>query len=242
MPTFKAKVVAMAMDDDSVSSLLSAAGELNEKPDQLYKEDANIAEDVAVSAMLFAPSKSDEKVNEPSAEDVAWADSCLAIDPNMSDDSWKALRDALLETLSAEATPIENTSMNYFDDIAEDLEPGPDNDEAETTMVNSEDIRASSDIPKGNGGGDEEENVNAGDLLGSQEFVELRENIFKVWDLEIPDEEDEDELIQQLNRLLSGSKAGPLPSNPGKPVVLDDEKVDELVTGITDLSLQQSSD
>lgn len=228
----------MALEDDVISSLLSVPGELNEKPDQLYKEIATIPEDETVSAMLSASNnRSDKKDNEPSPEDAAWADSCLAVDPNMSEDSWGALREALLETLNADSTSLEQTGMDYFDNNADDLEHVPDNDEVETSVVHSKEIHVSSNMIKGDTGGDEEGNPNV------EEFVESRETIFKVWDLEIPDEEDEDELIQQLNRLLSGSKLGPSPSNSSNPAaVLDEVKVDELVTGISDLSLQQSSD
>lgn len=68
------------------------------------------------------------------------------------------------------------------------------------------------------------------------------EDVFKVWDLGIPDEEDE--LIKQLNKALAENPAQSTPSSsddPGAGKNLKEESLGILIHGISDLSLDQHS-
>uniref|UniRef100_A0A5B7BCU1 Uncharacterized protein n=1 Tax=Davidia involucrata TaxID=16924 RepID=A0A5B7BCU1_DAVIN len=68
------------------------------------------------------------------------------------------------------------------------------------------------------------------------------DDIFRVWDLDIPAEEDE--LIKQLNKALAESSLQPTPSTSDDSGVLKDlkeESLDDLISGISDLSLNQNS-
>ncbi|KAJ6365219.1 hypothetical protein OIU76_030065 [Salix suchowensis] len=63
------------------------------------------------------------------------------------------------------------------------------------------------------------------------------EDVFKVWDLGIPDEEDE--LIKQLNKVLAENPAQSTPSSsddPGAGKDLKEESLGILIHGISDLS------
>ncbi|KAK9691006.1 hypothetical protein RND81_09G170200 [Saponaria officinalis] len=78
--------------------------------------------------------------------------------------------------------------------------------------------------------------------LGSTtwEVESSSENIFKVWDLEISDEQDD--FTKQLTIALAES---PLPINPDDSTALEDivlVSVDDLISGIGDLSLKQNTD
>ncbi|KAJ6692780.1 hypothetical protein OIU79_014506 [Salix purpurea] len=67
------------------------------------------------------------------------------------------------------------------------------------------------------------------------------EDIFKVWDLDIPDEEDE--LVKQLNKALSENPAQSTPPSDDSGVLKDlkEESLDSLINSIADLSLDQHS-
>ena len=68
------------------------------------------------------------------------------------------------------------------------------------------------------------------------------EDVFKVWDLGIPDEEDE--LIKQLNKALTENPAQSTPSSDDDPAAgknLKEESLDTSIHGISDLSLDQHS-
>lgn len=70
----------------------------------------------------------------------------------------------------------------------------------------------------------------------------LSERIFKVWDLGVPDEEDE--LITQLNKALAGTSSWSGPSgfdDSGTWKDRKDESLNSLIAGIADLSLDQTS-
>ena len=67
------------------------------------------------------------------------------------------------------------------------------------------------------------------------------EDVFKVWDLGIPDEEDE--LIKLLSKALAENHAQSTPSSSDDPGAGKDleESLDTLIHGISDLSLDQHS-
>ncbi|KAL6545983.1 hypothetical protein OROGR_009857 [Orobanche gracilis] len=73
------------------------------------------------------------------------------------------------------------------------------------------------------------------------ELNQSAEDIFKIWDLDIPSEEDDD-LVKQLNKALSEDNSDPISSVSGdESKVLeglqDDGELDDLISGIADLGL-----
>ncbi|KAL9238254.1 hypothetical protein vseg_012700 [Gypsophila vaccaria] len=86
-----------------------------------------------------------------------------------------------------------------------------------------------------------ESNENGTDLSSTTQEVESSpEDIFKVWDLGIPDEQDD--FTKQLNKALD---EGPLPINPNDStawVEVLKVSVDDLISGIGDLSLKQNTE
>ena len=64
------------------------------------------------------------------------------------------------------------------------------------------------------------------------------EDIFRVWDLDVPAEDGE--LVKQLNKALTESSIESIPStlnDSGQWKDLEEESVDNLIAGISDLSL-----
>ncbi|XP_038712329.1 uncharacterized protein LOC120006376 [Tripterygium wilfordii] len=77
--------------------------------------------------------------------------------------------------------------------------------------------------------------------FSAYELEPSTEDIFKVWDLEIPDEEDE--LLEQLKKALSRGSSPSIPTfdRSGTWKDLKVESIDDLVASIADLSLNQIS-
>ncbi|KAF8689625.1 hypothetical protein HU200_041739 [Digitaria exilis] len=91
------------------------------------------------------------------------------------------------------------------------------------------------------------------DELASPEVLEQEEwtdSIFKIWDLELSFSDDDDselELIKDLKNLLKGSGSSPEAVYPTLPQddaakPLDQISIDELVAGLSDLSIQQTNE
>ncbi|XP_008809093.2 uncharacterized protein LOC103720904 isoform X2 [Phoenix dactylifera] len=225
----------MAEEEDDISALLS---EPNGSDEVVELSDA-------ISTVLSLSTKSDEKAEELSPEEAAWVDSCLVANPELSDDEWTELRDALLDTLSAYPTSYETLSTANVNGTLDELKESNDEcaytgEEAEPALIHVEGHRLSEDDTQRDGAADVEASV-----VDIQEDIESRENIFKVWDLATPspDEEDDDELIKQLKQLLAGSGLQDLSQPLDDPsTALSQEKVDELVAGMDDLSLETCKD
>ncbi|KAJ6739157.1 hypothetical protein OIU74_004006 [Salix koriyanagi] len=163
----------------------------------------------SISSALVDSMESNENRDVLSPEDVAWADSCLVKDPEISGGDWSSLKNVLLEIL------------NLQPESHDASEPGSD------------------DLPRGTGilihPSNEAENLQS-------RVVTDDEDVFKVWDLGIPDEEDE--LIKQLNKALAENPAQSTPSSsddPGAGKKLKEESLDTSIHGISDLSLDQHS-
>lgn len=208
----------MAADDDGISVLLNEPSESDERSVELLDE---------VSAVLQESIKSDEKTAELKPEEVAWVDSCLEFGPEMSDDKWISLKNALLDALSSYPTSYEATSAT--------MESNEDDESVQVSEVAAQDHVAEHQPSEET----QKEAVDV-EVSVSQEEVESRESIFKVWDLETPAaEEEEDELIQQLKKLLTGSREGQEELQPSNSsLALSQENVAELVTSMVDLSLK----
>jgi hypothetical protein len=74
----------------------------------------------------------------------------------------------------------------------------------------------------------------------TDELEQASENIFKVWDLDIPSEEGE--LVKQLKKALSENSLRTEPSafdDLGKGKDLKEASLDDLIAGIADLSLNK---
>ncbi|XP_010927147.1 uncharacterized protein [Elaeis guineensis] len=219
----------MAEEGDDISALLSEPS----------GSDEVIELSDAISTMLSLSTKSDDKAEELSPEEAAWVDSCLVSNPELSDDKWSELRDALLDTLSAYPTSYETPSAANVDGTPDELKESKDEcaytgEEAEPTLIHVKGHHLAGDIQR-DGAADVEASVDF------QENIESRENIFKVWDLKTqsPDEEDDDELIKQLKKLLTGGSLQDLSQPLDDPsTALSQEKVDELVASMDDLSLE----
>lgn len=76
----------------------------------------------------------------------------------------------------------------------------------------------------------------------SYETEQLADNIFKIWDLDIPSEEGE--LVKQLDKALSENSFQTVSSSSDDPVKwtdMKDSSIDDLVAEIADLSLNRSA-
>lgn len=238
--TLSTYLLAMAIGDDVTESSVSSSS-LN-------------SEAIEQSGSVFLP------------EDVTWADSCLSKDPLMLENGWNSLKDALLETLGSEPdssarakdndTPegaeigtFPYTSSedigNTHDSVIATISTASSDKVSELNTENTDNFWSRTDVknvflPT--------YNENSKDLGGSNpevdfvfkepELEQSTEDIFKVWDLDIPPEEDE--LIKQLNKALAESTLEPEPSIPDDSEqwkCLKDKSLDALISGIADLSL-----
>ncbi|CAI9769066.1 unnamed protein product [Fraxinus pennsylvanica] len=241
--TLSTHLIAMAIGDDMAESSVSSSS-LN-------------SEEIEESESVFSP------------EDVAWADSCLSKDPLMFENSWNSLKDALLETLESEPDSSAKAKDNVTPEGAEigafpftSIEDSGNTHDSDTATIST----ASSDkVPELNTGNTDDfwskndmkyvflptYNENLKDLGNSNpevkfifkesELEESTEDIFKVWDLDIPPLEDE--LIKQLNKALAESTLEPEPSIPDDSEqwkCSKDKSLDALISGIADLSLSSS--
>ncbi|KAK1274798.1 hypothetical protein QJS04_geneDACA004173 [Acorus gramineus] len=176
--------------------------------------------------------------NVCSHEDEAWVDSCLAQDAELSDETWNSLKEALLDIISSQTTVASNNEPSPADGDA--MSEGNDNpaliEEHEETDVALRYIKDDF-IPHplvDNVDSDSEDDTGPMSDIGSTE------NIFRVWDLEIPAEE-EDELVKQLNKALGETSTdAPAPKLGDRST--SQYKIDDLVDGLADLSLKPWND
>ncbi|KAK4424103.1 hypothetical protein Salat_1603700 [Sesamum alatum] len=202
----------------------------------------------------------------PSAEDVAWADSCLTKDPEVLDNGWDSMKEALLETLSvqhyssaheedkfSEQPKMETSSSSEMtDDVsttASNGEAEPSNSDQSTnektddfwSRHNMEDVF----LPTYSESFSNVETSDTNEDLFVQELqMDLStDDIFKVWDLNVSPEED-DNLTKQLHKALEQSSSEATTSVSDHSEAWKgshDESVDDLISGIADLSLSPTS-
>nr|KYP41503.1 hypothetical protein KK1_037121 [Cajanus cajan] len=226
-----------------------------------------------------------------SPEDLAWVDSCLVKDSDISESDWIPMQHALLEIISSQFQSL-NTE-------GEDMEIPPYNISSECTTVQLNEHSSTSDgkhlfkpssssdkkhlselssiynvnpllrmavetstneilddektrtlpsfnpfLPTYNEDLKENETVDFGvnnPDSSSNEMEQLAENIFKIWDLDIPSEEGE--LVNQLDNALSENSFQTVPSSLGDLVKWKDIKensLDDLTAAIADLSLNKN--
>ncbi|KAI3446177.1 hypothetical protein Pfo_002842 [Paulownia fortunei] len=197
-----------------------------------------------------------------SPEDVAWADSCLSKDPDLLDSGWNSLKDALLETLSAQlhSSPYDRDNSPEGSKMEINLDKT-----AVSIAATSEGAEAYNDDRLNNENTDDfwsshkmedvflpTYNENLRDLGASDPEVDLvfqafeleqsAEDIFKIWDLDIRPEEDD--LIKQLNKAIAENSLEPTTSVSDDSKAwkgLQDESIDDLISGIADLALSPNS-
>ncbi|KAL3814087.1 hypothetical protein ACJIZ3_015355 [Penstemon smallii] len=183
------------------------------------------------------------------AEDIAWADSLLTKDPEPLDSGWNSFKDALFESINAQndSSTSENDMIENPSSIVETVDlQDLDNTEAEEpknerslNFENADDFwskykKEDVFLPTYN-----EYLLDLESTDTSVDSVPLTyelstEDIFKIWDLEIPPDE-EDDLVKQFNKVLAGNAVEPDATKILKE--LKDVSLDDLVAGISDLSL-----
>ncbi|GFP85936.1 hypothetical protein PHJA_000737400 [Phtheirospermum japonicum] len=173
-----------------------------------------------------------------SSEDEDWADSCFTIDPNMLDSGWNSLKDALLETLNTENNPspymvddsTEGPKTEIFSKVdTDDGRAEKPTSDGRLNPENSDDFWSSHRMEdvflptynENSRGLDPEVDF----VFQSVELERSTEDIFKIWDLDIPSESDPISLVSDDD---DDSKACKLE---------DDELLDDLISGIADLAL-----
>ncbi|XP_042469360.1 uncharacterized protein LOC122052043 isoform X1 [Zingiber officinale] len=196
--------------------------------------------------------QSDEKNAVLTPEEVAWVDSCFAFGPELSDDKWTAMKDAFLDALDMYPTPsgaMENDDDWVFVEASNvtELDNAMNHDSPEmlkepAILTRQEDTSPCDSIIRVCDGLAIEHRL-SGETEISAEHVSLagvatesRADLCKVWDLEtLVEEDEEDELIAKINKLFqSRSQSQLLMKHSSLPSV---QNVDELVAGLTDMSL-----
>ncbi|CAJ1978573.1 unnamed protein product [Sphenostylis stenocarpa] len=229
--------------------------------------------EVSVSSAILTIASRQNEVLSP--EDLAWADSCLVKDSDISETDWVPLENALLEIISSQSQ-----SFSIEEEDGE-IPPYPTSSENITVELNQQSstsdgrrisessstydvnplrvaVESSADdipdeettdtlpsvnpfLPTYNENLKENETIDFVDLdSSSYEMEHLAENIFKIWDIDIPSEEGE--LVKQLDKALSENSFQTVPSSfndSGK--LMDMNSLDDLVAGIADLSLNENA-
>ncbi|KAK7405227.1 hypothetical protein VNO78_06426 [Psophocarpus tetragonolobus] len=218
-----------------------------------------------------------------SQEDLAWVDSCLVKDSDISETNWIPLKNALLEIISSQpesfttggediqiptysiSSEYNNTVSTSDDELNQQslISDGKHLSESSSTYnVNPLHMTVESstdEIPDDEKTGTlpsfnpflstynedlkESETIEFGLYLDSSSYdmEHLADNIFKVWDLDIPSEEGE--LVKQLDKALSEDSLQTVPSSFDDSMKWKDMKessLDDLVAGIADLSLNKN--
>ncbi|CAM8907104.1 unnamed protein product [Rhodiola kirilowii] len=227
----------------------------------------DVVMDGVVSSALFSSLDVRQMEQALSSEDLAWVDSCLVPDSDVpSVGSWDLVRDALLDVLSSQTvTNFESSDSGIPLSPVERVQ----HVDEETNGLFEEELEEKTDeigdlvkelqfgnafLPTYKEGVNESRTVEDEDNLGfvlDEDETELSvDEIFKVWELELPSEESD--FVTQLNKALKS--VGFKPSNPFGtsyetfPLSVDDvamakwedikdESLDNLIAGIADLSL-----
>ncbi|CAM8904365.1 unnamed protein product [Rhodiola kirilowii] len=229
----------------------------------------DVVMDGVVSSALFSSLDVRQMEQALSSEDLAWVDSCLVPDSDVpSVGSWDLVRDALLDVLSSQH--VTNFDSSDSGIPLSPVEPVQHVDE-ETNGLFEEELEEKTDeigdlvkelqfgnafLPTYKEGVNESRTVEDEDNLGfvlDEDETELSvDEIFKVWELELPSEESD--FVTQLNKALKS--VGFKSSNPfgtsyetfplsaddvamAKWEDIKDESLDNLIAGIADLSLSQ---
>ncbi|XP_066327310.1 uncharacterized protein [Miscanthus floridulus] len=250
--------MTMTSEDGDILALLSEPS--------LKEERLEASEYDDIFPAILEAIKSNKNVVELSPEEAAWADSCFVQTSELSDDDWGAMRSALLDALEKPTESPDDISESAHNAISEaKLHSLPAENISEHGDIHMEQINNTDDDQDGIEAcemadvirGAEEHSkqmdsyvAEAGDELASSEVLEQTQStgsIFKVWDLEVPfsDDDGELELIKDLKKLLKDSLPEDVyptlpPDDAAKP--LSQISIDELVAGLSDLSIQRANE
>ncbi|KAL6899783.1 hypothetical protein ACP4OV_006441 [Aristida adscensionis] len=252
----------MTSEDGDILALLSEP--------LLTEEQLAASEPEDILPAILEAIKSNDKAVEISPEEAAWADSCFVQTSELSDDDWGAMRNALLDALEkpiespydvseaehdqgilTEAThSLQAENVSQHDDVNMEQRDNSDDEKDSTQACEVADV-----IRGAHEHGKQMENYAArtedGDELASSEALEetnWRDSIFKVWDLEVSSDDDgggELELIKDLKKLLKGKDITPdavYPPPGDASTELGQINIEELVAGLSDLSIQQTNE
>jgi hypothetical protein len=252
----------MTSEDGDISNLLSEPI----LPEELAEASGP---DDFFPAILEAIIKSKEKEVELSPEEATWADSCFVQTSELSDVDWGAMRKVLLDSLEKpieepcditevmhrQGTNVISEGEAHTGHVEEDTQNDDMDIEQQGSSYDDEDAtevgEAANVIRGADGHGKQVDGYTTaepddGDELVSSEVAEQaesRDSIFKVWDLGVSVSDDEIELVKDLKKLLRDKPqeaAYPPPSDTAK--ALSEINIDELVSGLSDLSLHQTSE
>lgn len=197
-----------------------------------------------------------------SLEDKAWADSCFVGDSEISGSDWDLFKNALQENgtshwvhlpvskvhypiseIDYSALPnVRRTDDNASSDDDEEKEEDSDGDTILDKIVKSKSKKTNSVYPfrpNYNEHLQESENSDLGLDLKFFDFTAdtLAEDIFKVWDLDILAEEEDGFLTKQLIPKSPVEKLPATSNDLNAWMDLNDGSLDDLIYGISDLSL-----
>ncbi|KAL5713575.1 hypothetical protein ACHQM5_015638 [Ranunculus cassubicifolius] len=183
-----------------------------------------------------------------SPEDAAWVDSCLVKDTKLSDNTWDTMKGVLLDIITPETPPDHSSSVAEDDpsmegtstDILMSEVPGPvdenyftvsdkDNSGFAQGFLLSDKLKYR-ERNKGKKVEDEPE------VSPADETELSHDDIFKVWDLNTP-LEDEVELVKQLEKAIEESLPTTKPLDNDDSIGLDLGALDSIISGLADLSL-----
>ncbi|KQJ99434.1 uncharacterized protein LOC104583759 isoform X3 [Brachypodium distachyon] len=232
--------MTMTSEDGDISALLSEPSLPEEEPEASGSDDFLPA--------ILESIKSNEKAVELSPEEVAWADSCFVHTSELSDIDWGAMRGALLDSLEKPVeSPYGTSEVTQHGDVDMEERGKIDDDEAAREVCKVVNLIRGADEHGKQMDGYVAKSEDGDDLVSSEvvEQPESRDSIFKVWDLNVSfsDDEGELELINDMKELLRDNPpevAYPPPSDSAN--ALSQINIDELVAGLGDLSLQQTSE
>ncbi|KAI4979637.1 hypothetical protein ZWY2020_016390 [Hordeum vulgare] len=215
----------MISEDGEISDLLS-------EPNLPEEQDVTSGSDDFLAAILESI-KSNEKEVELSPEEAAWADSCFVQTSELSDVDWGAMTHALLDNLRE---PMEGScdTTEVMHEQGTHVFP-----EAESHALHVEKHTQDDSVDmeqRGNSDADEDATE-----VGALQIVE--DSIFKVWDLDVSFSEGrgELELIKDLKKLLRATPGGRISTSWWLAQALSKINIDELVAGLSNLSLQRTS-
>lgn len=249
-------LIAPALFNDLAPALFNDFDGKEESVEELFLGDDSIA-------VLEVLMESKSKAELISPEDLAWVDSCIVAEPELSMESWDSLKEALLDSITSFAYSYEENNAAGPDEAGNGDRMVVDEEE---DLRNPEIVHDQGDAAHVPTLGNRTEENDRDDDDGEKEIqkeIESSESIFRVWDLQEEQEEKEHELIPELTRavadlqvveeeedqLLSELKQAVAQSilrdkqrdAIDEATTAEDAKLDELISTMGDLSLKPSS-
>ncbi|KAL3539028.1 hypothetical protein ACH5RR_002394 [Cinchona calisaya] len=223
-----------------------------------------------ISSFRLDPVESNQSIGAPSGvlspEDIAWADSCLIKD-ELSENGWNSWNSLQAALFRIQGSEYKSSAVKWEDFSPLSREIGTSqildariddvfmSDEAADNSSGDQLINENMDI---SGSRFNLKNVflptyneklrdwgtNDSDDLEFPSFVTEQSigEIFKVWNLDVPAEEDE--FIKQLNKAISESSlelTPPVSDDTELLKGLEDGSIDHIISGIADLTLNRIS-